>query len=116
MAKGIKTGGKNFEPGNKLGGRKALPDDIKLARSLSYSDMCKTVIEVRNLTLKDIVKTNPDEMTLGKRAICRAYEDLDYNAIRGYEDRLWGKARESVDIHADKDVLDDFIEAFRMIK
>lgn len=36
-------------------------------------------------------------MPLGKRAIINAYATLDYKAIKDFEDRLWGKAKETVD-------------------
>jgi hypothetical protein len=96
MAIGKKTGGRNFKKGE--GGRKPLPEDIKIARSLSYEDMCRTVIEVRSLTPENIKALDMDKEPLGKRAILNAYVKLDYRGIKDYEDRLWGKAKETVDL------------------
>jgi hypothetical protein len=39
MAKGKKTGGKNFEPGNRAAEGKALPAEIKAARKLRKADL-----------------------------------------------------------------------------
>ena len=103
MATGKKTGGKNFAKGNKIGGRKALPADIKAARNLSYEDMCRTVIEVREMTPETVKKENMEKVPLGKRAIMNAYAKLDYRGIKDYEDRLWGKSKESVELSTPED-------------
>ena len=103
MATGKKTGGKNFAKGNKIGGRKALPADIKAARNLSYEDMCRTVIEVRNMTPETVKKEDMEKVPLGERAIINAYAKLDYRGIKDYEDRLWGKARESMELSTPED-------------
>jgi len=107
MAKGKKTGGRNFKKGE--GGRKPLPEDIKMARNLSYEEMCKTVIEVRKLTPEKVKDENMDKMPLGKRAILNAYAKLDYKGIKEYEDRLWGKAKESYDIELPEGIEIEFV-------
>jgi hypothetical protein len=114
MAKGRKTGGRDFKKGE--GGRKPLPADIKAARNLSYEDMCRTVIKVRKMTRKDVKAEDNDELELGKRAIMNAYAKLDYRAIYDYENRLWGKAKETLDLNPDQDLLGTFVEEFRNIK
>jgi hypothetical protein len=96
MAKANKT---SFKKGNPGGGRKPLPMDILEARNLSYEDMCRTVIEVRNLSPTDIKKIDMEKVSLGKRAIMNAYAKLDYRGIKDYEDRLWGKAKEIMDVN-----------------
>lgn len=79
-------------------GRKPLPDDIKYARNMSYEDMCRTVIEVRAMTPEQVKRLDSDKEPLGKRAILNAYVKLDYRGIKDYEDRLWGKAKESHEV------------------
>jgi hypothetical protein len=96
MAK-TSTSFKKGQGGNPKG-RKPLPADIRVARSLSYEEMCRTVIDVRNLTPEDIKKSDMEKMTVGKRAILNAYVKLDYAGIKIYEDRLWGKAKETIDL------------------
>jgi hypothetical protein len=101
MAKGKKTGGRNFQKGE--GGRKPLPDDIKAARNLSYEDMCRTVIKVRQYKKGELDKIDKNKLTLGELAIINAYEKLDYQGIKCYEDRLWGKAKETIDANINTD-------------
>ena len=103
MAKGKKTGGRDFKKGHKLGGRPKLPDDIRAARNLSYEDMCRMVIEVRGMSPKDAEK-KLKQCELGMRAIITAYLNLDYRAIKEYEDRLFGKAKDIIDIDTPKDI------------
>lgn len=92
-----------FAKGNKFGGRKPLSKETIEARHLSYEQMVLAVIEVRNFTLNDIKNINPDDIPMGKRAIIKAYTELDYKAIKDYEDRLWGKAKETIDVDVDMD-------------
>ena len=108
MAKGKKTGGKNFPKGHRFGGRKPLPDDIKEARTLSYNEMCRTVIEVRGLTPEKVKKLDIEKETLGKRAIMNAFVKLDYRGIKDYEDRLWGKAKENIDLAIPEGIVLEF--------
>lgn len=102
MAKGKKTGGRNFPKGNTLGGRRPLPPDVKVARGMAYEDMCRSVIDIRELTVEDAkdLKENPT-LALGYRAILEAYISLDFNGIKIYEDRLFGKAAENVNLKAE---------------
>lgn len=87
-----------FKKGNKLGGRPKLPEDIRAARTLSYNNMCRTVMEVMNMTVEDLKKVEMEKIPLGKRAIITAYATLDYKGIKEYEDRLWGKAKDNVNL------------------
>ena len=97
-----------FATGNKLGGRKPLPEDIKIARNMSYEEMCRTVIQVRQIVLSGN-KIKIDDMPLGKRAIFNAYQKLDYRGIKDYEDRLWGKAKENIDLQTPEGITIEFV-------
>ena len=90
-----------FEKGNKLGGRKPLPDDLKEAKRMDYEKLLRTIISVRGLTKAEATLLDPAELTLGEQAILKAYQKLDYNNIKVYEDRLFGRAKESVEITGD---------------
>lgn len=96
MAKGKKTGGRDFKPGE--GGRPRLPEDIKKARQMSLENFLRCVCEVELMTPNEVKGINLDELPLGKRAIINAYAKLDYRAIKDFQDRLWGKAKESIDV------------------
>lgn len=88
--------GRPFAKGNKGGGRKPLPEDIRAARAMATEEMLRTVIEVRLLTIGEVKKLDLDKVSLGKRAIISAYVKNDYKGIKVYEDRLFGKAQESI--------------------
>lgn len=77
-------------------GRKPLPEDIRAARSMATEEMLRTVIEVRSMTVSEVKKLDLEALPLGKRAIISAYTKNDYKGIRDYEDRLFGKAHETV--------------------
>ena|SRR3990167_4232937 len=99
MAKGIKTGGRNFPKGHKIcGGRKPLPADVRAARNMAYSEMCQTVIRIRSMTAVDVAKLDRKKLTLGELAILNAYVKQDYRGIKEYEDRLFGKATEKISL------------------
>lgn len=99
----------SFKKGHKpvSPGRKPLPKETMEARNLSYNEMCTTVIEVRHLTPNDLKKIDMNNVSLGKRAIINAYAKLDYRGIKDYEDRLWGKAKETLDLGLNLDELDE---------
>jgi hypothetical protein len=92
--------GKPFEKGKSgnPGGRKPLSRDIKASRHMTYEDLLETITHVRCMTVRDAKLLDLERMTLGERAIYNAYIKLDYGAMKYYEDRLWGKAKETVDI------------------
>lgn len=84
-----------FLKGNTEGqGRKKLPDDVRESRNMAYEDLLKAIIEVRNLSIEEIKDLDLDKEPLGKRAILKAYVDNNFNLIKCYEDRLFGKAKE----------------------
>lgn len=77
-------------------GRKPLPADVRASRNMSHEELCRTVIEVRNMTYREALTIDKDLISLAKRAILNAYVKLDYRGIKEYEDRLWGKAQEKM--------------------
>ena len=83
------------ETGNPKG-RKPLPKDIRAARSMATEEMLRAVIEVRRMTVSEVKTIDLETLPLGKRAIISAYTKNDYKGIKDYEDRLFGKAHETV--------------------
>ena len=108
MAKGKKTGGRDFQKGHSLGGRKKLPADLQAARNLAFEEMCRTVINTRNMTPAELKGLDLENMPLGQRAIINAYAKPDYRAMKDCEDRLWGKPKETVALMDETDFSEQF--------
>ncbi len=100
MAKGKKTGGRNFEPGQVTNpaGKKPLSDAEKAARDLVRDRVYATVGKAYTLTVEQYDALDKSDMTVGELAIIDAYVKKNYQAIKIYEDRLLGKAKESVEL------------------
>jgi len=79
-------------------GRPKLPDDIREARKMAYVELCRTIVEVWRMTPMELKKINMDELPLGKRAIIRAYVDMNYKGIAEYENRAFGKPEQSIEL------------------
>ena len=80
------------------GGRKALPPDVRKAKHISYEEMCRAVIKARKLTPAEYKKLVKKDLTFGEAVIIEAYVKRRYIGIKQYEDRLWGKAKEYVEL------------------
>jgi len=100
-----------FKKGVGGGGRPALPDEIKEARRLALEDMLRAVAWARALTTAEAKALDPEALTLGERVILKGYIGSDVNVIKMYEDRLFGKAKETIDIN---DVTDYTEQAGRL--
>jgi len=48
------------------------------------------------MTPAELKQIDLENIPFGKRAIINAYARMDYRAIKEYEDRVWGKAKETV--------------------
>lgn len=99
MAKGKKTGGRDFKKGNvpKSPGRKPLPPDIREAKNYILEDIIKSVYNARTMTVSEATK-NLSTMKLGERAIINSYLNFDYQGIKIFEDRVLGKPKETAEI------------------
>ena len=99
-----KPRGKPFQKGNvpKSPGRPPLPDDIKEALKLGKEELCRTVIEIRQMPATEL-RAYIKNAGVAKRAIANAYLKNNHNAIKIYEDRVFGRAVETVDttVHSD---------------
>jgi len=50
------------------------------------------------MTPAEMKQFDLENVSFGNRAIINAYAKMDYRAIQLYEDRLWGKAKDRVEI------------------
>jgi hypothetical protein len=90
-----------FVKGNSSGGRKPLPESVKKARALAFEVLIKNIIEVRNMTTGQAdKKLNDSKTTLGERAIISAFVEKEYKQIEYYENRLFGKPKDNIDLTA----------------
>lgn len=96
MAKGKKTGGRNIQKGQRLpgAGKKPLPDDLKHARNMAYEQMIRETIAIRNMTPSQLAECEKKGLA-GIAAIAKAYQRRDYQGIKYFEDRVFGKAKET---------------------
>lgn len=99
-----------FVNGNSGGGRPKLSDATTKARNMAYEDLIKTIIKARKMTVTQFQKLDPLKIPLGERAIINAYATLDYMGVKNYEDRLFGKAKDSLEVD-----LGDQVEKVRLV-
>jgi len=106
MANGRKTGGRNFQPGNKLGkGRPALTDDLKEIKNLDKDIFKKTIskfmdMDVENLKeFLDKVKTQKVKVFDAYIAsmIAKGMQNQDVSIMEWLATRSVGKVKDEVD-------------------
>lgn len=99
MKKGTKNGG-SFPPANRAAGRPPLPKEVRLARRMSLEDFLRTIIRIRSMTPAELRSIKKTDLTLAERAMINAYQKFHYKGIEMYENRLWGKALETIELSA----------------
>lgn len=107
MAKGKKTGGRNFKPGNKGGPGRAprTKAEKKLARmtKTQFENICFKLIR---MTSSELEKHNIDRHTKVLEKMCgriieRAYKSGDHIRLDFFLNRLFGKVKETIQIDRD---------------
>lgn len=88
------TKGKSGNPS----GRPKLPEDILKSISSGREDICRALFEIENLTISEVKSLKQDELSLLKRVILKAFIDNDHAAIKIYQDRVYGKAKETMEL------------------
>ena len=79
-------------------GRPKLPEDILKAVNSGREDICRALFEIENLTIPEAKSIKQDNLSLLKRVILKAFIDNDHASIKIYQDRVYGKAKETVDL------------------
>jgi len=96
-----KTGKRHvFQKGNKFGGRKPLPADLREAINQGKEQLYRDVLSIRSMTMDSAKAYKKDKeargmLSLGETYILQAYVKLDNQAIKTIEDRVFGKAIET---------------------
>lgn len=105
IAKGRKTGGKNFSPGNRAnpGGRPALPGDIKEAKKLTHFELQRILTEFLHLdpvALKDRLQAPTATMLEGMvgAIILRAVKEGCATRLNFLFDRIVGKVKDEIEV------------------
>lgn len=95
-----KLPGKPFQKGQSgnAGGRPKIPDDIKKAIQIGRENMARVLIKIEGLTIGDAKKIDAESMTLVERLILKAFTSGDHHAVKIYQDRVYGRAKESIEI------------------
>lgn len=112
MARGKKTGGKNFEPGNKVGkGRPPIPEDIKQARKLNQNEFERVANKFLYLTRDELKAalaqptTTTIELMLGS-IIAQAVQKGDHMRLEFMLNRLIGKVTDVVKLEVEPFVIE----------
>lgn len=101
MAKGFKTGGRDFLPGHKdtpNAGRPKMPEEIKRIRAAVLTDIaqCMEALTMDETAALEFLK-GPDK-SLFKNILANAYVKKDWKTIEAFLDRFIGKPKQQVDI------------------
>lgn len=100
MAKGIKTGGKNFEPGNPGGpGAPKIPEEIKQARKLNRLEFERVLNKYIHMQLGALRKIIEDPTTpvldgVVCKILVKGFNEGDPRRLEFVIDRLIGKVKE----------------------
>jgi len=104
MAKGIKTGGRNFKKGHKFGkGAPRLSAEVKAIRKISISEVVDIFNKYLLCDINDLIKIIKDKKNISvfEYALCRALQKAiakgDFNIILEIFNRLIGKVTEKID-------------------
>lgn len=97
MAKGKKTGGRDFQPGHKVRGKR-LPTALTHARKMSQAEFLSILVRFLDMTaweLEEILQDkNRTVMELWVARICATgIKDGDYSRLNFIAERLFGKVK-----------------------
>jgi hypothetical protein len=88
-----------FKKGNcaNPGGRPKIPKDIRQALASGRDAFIRDFIEIENLTINKLRDIKIDTISVRKRAIIQAFLKNDTKALKNMYDRVYGKAKESIE-------------------
>ena len=118
MAKGFKTGGRDFKKGHSAPGpgRPSVSKELKATRQLNSSELVRILNELVHADKETLIaKTKDPKTTVFELIICsilkNAYDKGDQQRINFILDRLVGKVKEQVEHSSDgfKVILEDYL-------
>lgn len=105
MARGRKTGGRDFQKGQPGGpGRPRLPDDIKQSRALTKIELERILNKFMFLSIKEIDAISKDTTSIAIESVVasivlKAVAFGDQQRLNFVLDRLIGKVKEVLDVN-----------------
>jgi hypothetical protein len=117
MAKGFKTGGRDFKKGHNAPGpgRPAVSKELQATRQLNSSELVRILNELVHADKETLItKTKDPKTTVFELIICsilkNAYDKGDQQRINFILDRLVGKVKDQVEHSGDgfKIILEDY--------
>ena len=92
--------GKPFKKGQSgnPSGRPKIPQDIQDAINAGREALARDLCEIENMTLAQAKKIDIENIPVRKGVILKAFIDRDQQAIKTYQDRVYGKAVETVNL------------------
>lgn len=102
MAKGKKTGGRNFEPGDTRAGRPALPEEVKRAANLTKAECVAKLSEFLKLSTIEIEavlrdRSRPAMDLWVARIVALGIKNGDHARLNFMFDRLIGKVTDKIE-------------------
>jgi hypothetical protein len=95
MARGKKTGGRDFVPGDKRAGRNPLDKDVKNMLKLDRNELITHLRRINSLPYKELKKMRdieelPTNLLLLVRGFCKVVEKADWSDINLIFNRIYG--------------------------
>lgn len=112
MAKGKKTGGKNFEKGHHIG-RPASPPDIKVAAGMTKATFLSKLKQFMDMNIAELETVLRDKnMTVADHWVGRialmGIKNGDERRLNFMADRLFGKVTDKIDVKMVKPTIVQF--------
>lgn len=119
MAKGKKTGGRNFPAGNSFGGRPPLPPELKAVRRLTRTEFERIANKYLWMTPAELaaVLVDPETPMLERvivRVLSKADDEGEFGPIEWLAQRLIGKVKDQVDVSVVKPTIIERLDGSRV--
>ena len=108
MAKGEKTGGKDFQPGQSGNpkGRPRDPLDLHLVKSLNQGDFKLIIQRLLDMSPEELASHHGTSLEMViKSGILKAIETGDLTKLQSSFDRLFGKVTEKLEVDARHEIV-----------
>ena len=91
MAKGKKTGGRDYSKGHSMGGRKPLPPEIKELSNATKPEIIVAYWKISHLTTKEIKEIKISKLSLLEQGILNTMKKFASTGSTGDIARIWAE-------------------------